>query len=92
MIAEASLSYQDDRKEVFKTENNYEVKPVKKAESWKKKQRQSYDSLPTLAANKEFPNEDEILDWYKHFVSDITSLTHPSLHFGEIPLQRGIGE
>ena len=48
MIAEASLTYQEDRNEVFKPENNYGVKPAKAVLPWRKKTRKSYDSGPTL--------------------------------------------
>ncbi len=48
MIAEASRSYQEDREEVVKPENNYGVTPAKKVEIWRKKKRESSNSLPTL--------------------------------------------
>lgn len=48
MIAEASQSYQEDRNEVFKPENNYGINQVKKEEIWRKKKRESSNSLSTL--------------------------------------------
>ncbi|MEO6682814.1 MAG: hypothetical protein ABIN48_08295 [Ginsengibacter sp.] len=47
MIAEASPAYQQDREEVVKPENNYGVTPTKKVEIWRKKKRESSNSLPT---------------------------------------------
>lgn len=48
MIAKISLTYQEDREEVFNPKNNYGLKPVKKVVPWRKKPRKSYDSGPTL--------------------------------------------
>ena len=48
VTAEASLSFQEDRDEGFKTENTISVNPIQKVEIWRKKKRESSDSLPTL--------------------------------------------
>lgn len=48
MIAEASQSYQENRDEVVKPENNYGITLGKKVEIWRKKKRESSNSLPTL--------------------------------------------
>ena len=48
MIAEASLSFQEDRDEGFKIGNTISVNPIQKVEIWRKKKRESSDSLPTL--------------------------------------------
>lgn len=50
MIAEASLTYQEDREEVFNAGNNYGIKEVKEVEIRRKKKRKSDDSGPTLGA------------------------------------------
>lgn len=48
MIAEASLTCEDDRKEVFNPGNNFGVEPVKPVEIKRKKQNRNYESRPTL--------------------------------------------
>ncbi len=48
MIAEVSLTYREDREEVFKTENNFGINPAKPVETRRKKPHKNYSSGPTL--------------------------------------------
>ena len=52
MIAEASLTYQEDREEVFNAQNNYGLKPIKQVLPWRKKPRKSYEQGPTLGERR----------------------------------------
>ena len=48
MIAESSLSYQEDRQEVFNQGNTFGVKPKNELSITHKKQRKHYESGPAL--------------------------------------------
>ena len=52
MIADVSLTHQEDREEVFNPQNNYGVKVVKQVKFEGKKKRMSYDSGPTLGERR----------------------------------------
>ncbi len=52
MIAEVSLTYQEDREEVFNQVNNYGVKPGRQDPVRHKKHRKSYESGPTLGERR----------------------------------------